>query len=155
MKFATPYKRNKFLFSPSGSSIEKIYRLKINFIDGSYELIEIGEKNIQDEIQSHFESVSLPHLISRFENGDVEALNSRQGEYLDATSIPKTVYEVHEQIADLEKWFKCTELSKKMSFDKFVKEYDFEFGINQQNGKVQIEKDENKKQEVEEEKGEK
>lgn len=93
MKFATQYTRCGRYVSNPGSRIKPEYVAEYDK-EGVLRLKEVGYKDIYSEIQSHKESCSIKAILRRYKEGDYEALNKRQGLYLDITNMPKTMAEM-------------------------------------------------------------
>ncbi|ALS03501.1 VP3 [Gokushovirus WZ-2015a] len=84
---------------------------------GNYELVEAGEVNIYDEIQSHAESCDINVLMKKYQNGDPTALSKVQGTYFDATGMPKTYAEMLNTLIDAENQFNALPLDERAKFD--------------------------------------
>lgn len=87
-----------------GSPVAPTYILGINE-DGKMDLIESGKVNIYDQIQSHKDSVDINLMISRFANGDVNALNGGNPMYLDVTEFPKSLAEMYSLVINAKATF--------------------------------------------------
>lgn len=113
------YKR--FISNP-GSPIKKLFS-PVVLPDGSFELRESGEQNIDDMIQAQVPSTDISVILARVGNGDVSALNQTKGMYGDFTQMPKTFAEVLQLQIDAKNIYnKLTDEQKKefdYSFDKF------------------------------------
>lgn len=90
--FKTQYNREPFK-ACSGERVRETYAGRYD--NKGHLIVEpVGKIDAYAEIQSHAESVDLKHIISRYENGDVNALNRVQGFYADVTSAPTTLADV-------------------------------------------------------------
>lgn len=87
-------------FCCASGSPEKIDYSPVIKDDGSWELKESGKTNVFDEIQSHRDSVDIHVLMARYEAGEVDALNRRQGFYADISGMPKTPAEWFQRVQD-------------------------------------------------------
>lgn len=105
MEFRNKYANDTDSFiSESGSMFAPEYGLSTDK-DGSIDLIQIGEKNIYDEIQSHADSVDINTILSRFENGDISVMSQRNGQYLDVSDMPNNFTELLQKIIIAERNF--------------------------------------------------
>lgn len=81
------------LYTESGSDIKVIYSSKVND-DGTIELVPSGKEDWQSYIESFADSVDINYIIARYQNGDLSALNQRNGVFGDFTQMPKTYAEM-------------------------------------------------------------
>ncbi len=93
LKFPTMYDRSGRTFSAAGSPDKVIYSSQIR-PDGTIELVEKGKESLYDFIQSFKDSCDINVLLSRYANGDTEALSRVQGAYGDFTQFPRTYAEL-------------------------------------------------------------
>lgn len=84
MKFAD----NSIVSNP-GSAIHVLYGPKVTK-NGEFELVEIGEENIHDYIQSQKELTDMSYILSRMAAGDTSVL-AGEGMYGDFTTMPDTL----------------------------------------------------------------
>lgn len=63
------------------------------------------QKNLQEEIQSHADSVNLEVLISRYENGDFTALNQKEPSFADIIEVPNSYADVMNMRAQTKRYF--------------------------------------------------
>lgn len=84
-----------------GSELKPVYHTKIKK-DGTLELEITGYQNIQDQIEAERPGTELSVLISRYENGDLLALNSRPGFYGDLTKFPASPIDAMNLVHDAE-----------------------------------------------------
>ena len=71
--------------SPSGCRKKPGYQLKQT--GNNYELVKVGEIDIQAQIASYEDAVSLPKMIERFKRGDDTALTRSHGFYADVSGF--------------------------------------------------------------------
>lgn len=126
MKFKTGYNWDgNFPSSPSGEKIEKVYQYDAK----NHELIEVGTRDINEDINSHFEHSDLNHIIARFENGDTNALNARQGHYADISEAPNNIHELIEQQINLKN--KITKIQEEQQEEPQEEQQEQKEGENQ------------------------
>lgn len=84
---------SSYTSSSSGSPVRKIFE---GFYDdvGVIRLKEVGRDNIYDYIQSHRDSVDIHVLLSRYRNGELDALDRIDGIYGDFTAVPSSYAEM-------------------------------------------------------------
>lgn len=104
MRFVTQYDSHQRIFSNGGSSEHVLYSPVLDE-NGHLELEESGVENIYDMIQSYKDSCDINLLVKRFASGEVDVLEKRQGQYLDATQFPSTYAEMLNSVIDGEKRF--------------------------------------------------
>lgn len=112
----TQFHKRDLPASDPGTPIHKLLKPKFDS-HGNYELVEAGEVNIYDEIQSHAESCDINVLMKRYQNGDAAALSKVQGTYFDATGMPKTYAEMLNTIIAAESQFNSLPLDERSKFD--------------------------------------
>ncbi len=103
--------------SNAGSPI-KVEKL-LQLVNGRYDLVETGESNLYEQIQSHKDSVDIYKILERFQNGDVNALNKVAGNYIDITDAPATLADAYTFIGNASRFFEKLPL-------KIREEYDFD-----------------------------
>lgn len=92
-KVFSPYEDIPFKACPTGDGFVSEFSL-----DESGELVEIGKHSLYDEIQSHKDECTLETLLARALNGDVNALNKKQGFYGDISNAPSSMADVSRQL---------------------------------------------------------
>ena len=93
IKFPTVYDKTARVHCNPGSPLKTLYKPKIRD-DGVLELVEAGQENLYDFIQSWKDSTDINIILARYANGDVDALSKVQGAYGDFTQFPKTYAEL-------------------------------------------------------------
>lgn len=90
--------------TPSGTGTE--WTWKEQFDDkGVLSIVHDKLRNVQEEIQSHAESVDLKVLIARYENGDMSALNQKQPSFADIIDVPNSYADVMNMRATTKRYF--------------------------------------------------
>lgn len=74
-------------------------------------IVEIGKRNIYDEIQAGVEDAKIQNILKRVTAGDLSALQQKEATYADATTMPKTLMEAQNLV-----------LRAKSEFEKFPAE---------------------------------
>lgn len=87
----------KRIYSESGDRFEPIYQPQL-MDDGTIELVEVGQRDLQEYIQSFEEDCKLESILRRYQLGDETALSKVQGVYMDTTEMPKTFRDVLDSV---------------------------------------------------------
>jgi hypothetical protein len=77
--------------NPSGDSVVQEYELEYS-PQGVPHLVPTGTYDLYDVIQSFRDECDLGNIFQRYANGDVMALNKRQGVYADISEMPQDVF---------------------------------------------------------------
>lgn len=85
--------------TPVGSGVKTSYHAKI-LKDGNIELEAVGVIDVQAMIESERTNSELRTLIAKYENGDINALNARQGFYADVTKFPGSLIDAMNVVND-------------------------------------------------------
>lgn len=85
----------------AGSPVRKKYVKKVNE-DFTEVLIETGETNLHDYINSFADGVSLEMMLRRFQLGDRTALQNAEGVYMDASGMPRDLASAYRMIGKAE-----------------------------------------------------
>ena len=79
---------NKYI-SKSGLPTLDEYEYRIDD-NGVKDLVKNGKKiNVQERIQADYDSTDINKLMLRFSLGDQEAINVREGHFIDVTEMPQ------------------------------------------------------------------
>lgn len=89
MKFPTQFDKPVRHYSRHGSRMKKLYQPSFDD-NGDFKLVETGEANLYDEIQSYKDSVDINVLLRKYQEGDIHALERVQGVYGDFSNMPTT-----------------------------------------------------------------
>lgn len=85
---------SKFI-TPSGSPIYKKWHY-VRDEHGVKHLEEVGERNIQDEIDEYEQDCLVYNIIDKFTKGDTSAVKATaDGMYADIVGMPKNIHEAH------------------------------------------------------------
>lgn len=93
LNFPTVYDKTARVHCNPGSPMKTLYKPKV-LDDGVLELVEAGQENLYDFIQSWKDSTDINVILARYANGDVDALSKVQGAYGDFTQFPRTYAEL-------------------------------------------------------------
>ncbi len=97
-RFNTLYDREnqRNASSACGRGIRPVYDYLPVGEEGRCKLVQVGEENSQGIIESWEESVDLHALLSRYLDGDANALERRQAMFADITGLPDNVHAYHD-----------------------------------------------------------
>jgi hypothetical protein len=110
---------------------EGIYEERINSKGARY-LVCTGRKDVNSMIQEQLPSTLVYNLLSRFSNGDVNALLQRPGSFFDTTGMPTSLSEAYNLMLGIESKFASLPLELREQFgNSSVK-----FGEALQNGSL-------------------
>ena len=106
-RFNTLYDRENQGNSSSacGCGVRPVYDYIPVGKEGQCKLVQVGEENRQGIIESWEESVDLHALLSRYLDGDVNALERRQAMFADITGLPDNVHAYHDAAATAQSVF--------------------------------------------------
>mgnify|MGYP003302333754 CR=1 FL=1 len=76
-----------------GEKIRPVIK-RIKQKNGTIEYEKISEVNTYEKIQAAKEATLIYNIIERYENGDISAINKKQGQYLDITNAPKSIHDL-------------------------------------------------------------
>lgn len=93
------YSRSKYnndhKTSPVGEEEKTTYELYLDE-NGQEELKETGKTNVYEMIQAAAKDVDIYTILERYENGDLAAINKKNGFYEDISEIPNNINELNE-----------------------------------------------------------
>lgn len=112
-------KANEFITCP-GSRYENIYDSKVQK-DGSVELEIVGQKDIQQEIDSWIEHTDMAYILRSMAQGTYQPKSNPQ--YGDFTSVPQTMQEAMQLMIDAERSFLALDLDTRARFDNDFKKW--------------------------------
>jgi len=91
--------------------------------DGKVQIVETGKTNIYEKIQASKDETLVYNILDRFNAGDVNALNQRQGTYGDFTDMPRTLAEAQQALIDAENYFYTLPLDVRKEFNHSVSDF--------------------------------
>lgn len=135
----TVFERKRF-FSNAGSPIRPLYKLMVED-DGSRHLVENGSEDFSAMIESFAESTDIHVALKRFTLGDDSLINAKNGEFFDATEMPKTYAEVLQKVIDAENIFLSLPVETKQKFNNDYRQFLAQFGSDKFNEVFNIKND--------------
>lgn len=122
MAWETQYSKRKRFFSNVGE--KEVQKFKPVFdTNGHMELEPCGKDNLYDFIQSWAESVDIHVLMKKYQNGDITALNQRQGQFIDIADFPTSYAEMFNLMQEAEDKFYELDPSIRAKFNHNFREY--------------------------------
>lgn len=113
---AYTYEENKRVSSCPGDPVKTEYALRV--VDGNRNLVAVGTSSLYDSIQSHADSVDIHKILERCAMAnDYSLLNRMPADFMDCTSMPKTLAEAHTMIQDAKNYFEKMPVEIKNKFD--------------------------------------
>lgn len=130
--FRTKYTKSDPVYTNAGSHEKIVYGSRL---DMNHRLVvePKGKENLYAYINSFADSVDINVLITRFTNGDKEALLQRAGAYIDVSSMPSNLHEfiaLSDQVSSL---FNTLPAAVKAKFDNNVLTFTSMFGTDEWN----------------------
>lgn len=124
MKFFSQFDRPKRIPTPAGDRLLEVFQEEINK-DGRKELVHIGNTNIYDKIQEGREDTLIQNILVHLANGDLSVLRQQKPQYIDSTTLPKTLMEANNIVIKAKQEFEKMPKEVKEKFD-----YDAELYVN-------------------------
>lgn len=119
----------KAFLSPTGSRKKKVYGPRF---DGKIlTLIETGEMDIQDEINSHALECDMSFILSRLGQGDTSVLNSRSPIFADFHNLPSNFREVLDVALSSEDLFNRLPVDVRKQFDNDYRQWLYSAGSDE------------------------
>lgn len=112
----THYEPVQRITAEPGSREKVTFKMQVD-VNGRRKLVANGKVDVYDQIQSHKDSVDINYILTRFANGDTNALSKVQGLYGDFTSIPTSVVELKNRVLDAERLFYQLPLETREKFE--------------------------------------
>lgn len=100
-KFYSLSKPRPVEFNPSGDSVVTEFELEYS-PQGVPHLVPTGTYDLYEVIQSFRDECDLGKIFQRYANGDVMALNKRQGVYADLSDMPQDIFSATDLINRVE-----------------------------------------------------
>lgn len=121
MQIRTQFERHIRYSVPSGSKFIELYQEQIE--DGVKTLKKSGLKNVWEEIQAGLEESKIENILHAVAMGDLSALNAREGTYMDATTMPKTLMEAQNLVLKMKSEFEKMPTEVKNQFNNSADKY--------------------------------
>lgn len=109
--------------NPSGDSVVQEYELEYS-PQGVPHLVPTGTYDLYEVIQSFRDECDLGKIFQRYANGDVMALNKRQGVYADISDMPQDIFaaaNLLDRVEDIYYGLDAVTRSRVGSFEDFLK----------------------------------
>lgn len=101
--FNSYYNRPETIPSPVGTEYDKVRKIIID--DTGHKVLKcVGETNRYQKIQAHKEECLIENILAKA-TMDPSILNQRNGQYFDATEMPKTLAEAQNKILEVKQEF--------------------------------------------------
>lgn len=118
MSFFSRLNRLETIPHPVGDGTAPIYEEFVE--DGHRVLKETGRENLFDYVQASKDECDIYNILARYQRGDVDVLNRRQGQYLDVVGLPTNMAEAHQLMIDVERKFNSLDPEIRKKFDNSV-----------------------------------
>ncbi|NLD49607.1 MAG: hypothetical protein GX660_20870 [Clostridiaceae bacterium] len=125
--FATKYDKRDNKKTEPGSRYAPVFSLASKEA-GNIELEITGEKDIYAEIQSHKDSVSIKTIMARYELGEVDLLNKKNGVFIDLSDMPTNFADIMKTVITAENNFNELPLSVRKEYNFSPAEYIADIG---------------------------
>lgn len=114
-------------YSASGSPLATEYGIKMDE-NGHKVVYSKGQKNIYKIIQEALPGTLIENILKRAELGDPTALQRKNGQYIDATTLPKNLMEVQNTVQALKEQFMELPVQTRQKFDNSPDQYVLQYG---------------------------
>lgn len=123
IKFRNSYSDTSKFVSEAGSPYLDQYEYDVDK-KGVQRLIKIDkQKDVYSAIQADYDSTDINKLMAKFALGDTAAINVREGFYVDATKMPKTLAELFDRAQDCQEFFETLPADFKSLFNNSYTEF--------------------------------
>lgn len=126
-RYYTAYRTPATEPAPTGEKEESVYQITID-LQGHKKLKEIGKTNIYDIIQESLEQSKIENIIRRATEGDLNALTTMNGQYIDTTDIPNTLAEAQNFVIQAKQEFDQLPINIRRQFNMSAEQYIAEYG---------------------------
>lgn len=118
MKFFSQVDLPKRFPTPAGDEFLEVYQEEIAK-DGNKVIVQVGSTNIYDKIQEGREDTEIANILQHIALGDLSVLRQQQPQYIDSTTLPKSLMEANNIV-----------IKAKQEFEKMPKEVREKFDYN-------------------------
>ena len=122
MEFFTYLNRPKRKPTPAGDKFLELFQEEITK-DGRKELVNIGSTNIYDKIQEGREDTEIQNILQHLALGDLSVLRQQKPQYIDSTTLPKTLMEANNIVIKAKQEFEKMPKEVKEKFDNDAELY--------------------------------
>lgn len=123
MEFYSRSNYPKTIPAPECSKFIDTFALEIDKTTGKKELKKSGKTNVYEKIQKSKDATLIYNIIERYQNGDISALEQKQGVYGDFTNLPTTLAEAQQILINAEKTFMSLPLEERQKYNHSVSEF--------------------------------
>lgn len=121
--FETKWNRSETPNTETGERYAPVYKLT-----ATGDLEQDGEIDTYAEIQSHADSTDIYTIMARYENGETEILNRKNGQWIDLTEMPTTFAEMHQLIIEADQTFQNLPLDIREKYNFSTADYIADIG---------------------------
>lgn len=122
--------------SKTGTKYLEEYEYRVDK-EGVKKLVKTDKKtDVHARIQADYDSTDINKLMLRFSLGDTSAINVREGQFLDVTSMPTTLAEVFDKAIQAEQLFNELPTDLKEMFNNSPSEFFAKFDSKEFNEKI-------------------
>lgn len=107
---------------PVGSSVSTDFAQTVDS-EGNISIIETGKHDINEFIQASKEETLISNILQRYCNGDVNALNRKQGVFIDTTVMPSSLRQMQDNYNKIENLFNKLSDDVKQKFGNNVNDF--------------------------------
>lgn len=113
--------------TPEGTRYRNTYQECLDDL-GRLSLEKVGQTNVYEMIQADYEESTIEHILHAAAMGDLAALKQRDAQYVDATTMPKSLREAQDLVIRLRDEFYTLPLEVRKEFDNSPEQYVSEMG---------------------------
>lgn len=125
--FRSRNNRPETIPAETGNGMVKEYAIDIDEY-GHKELVEVGERNVYEEIQEYKDITSIENIITKCMQGDTSVLNAAHGQYFDATEMPRSLAEAQQIMNVVRNEFYTLPAETRNKFNNAPEEYIAAYG---------------------------
>lgn len=107
--------------APFGSGVRPVFEEKV--VDGRKCLVKIRDELISPMIQEFKEETLVYNILARYQRGDLSALDTNVGQFLDVVGMPLTLAEAQQKLIDVRNRFDQMPLDIRRRFNNSVDEF--------------------------------
>lgn len=127
IKFRTRSSAAEHHYSETGSPLAVVYGIMMDE-RGHKKVYEKSQKNIYNMIQEALPGTLIENILKRAELGDPTALQRKNAQFIDATTLPKNLMEVQNAITGLKEQFRELPVEIRQRFDNNPDQYVLQYG---------------------------
>ena len=112
------FNRPKAVVPPIGDGTSPVFEEV--FENGYSKLVVVRRDNLFDFVQASKADTLVYNIISRYQRGDLNALNQRFGQFMDVVGMPTNLAEAYATMIDVQRKFDMLDSDLKAKFDNNV-----------------------------------